>query len=479
MAGDEHTGVSIMRLTAGLDSGPVCLTESEPIAADDDFGSLAARLSGSAENCSSARSTLRRRRALGFCRAGGAPVTYAEKIGPDDRVLDPESQRRDWSVACALCTPTSARVSRCPTGHCWACSAPRWRLRQPRAARAYTPRWAPSARLRRRFAGVARGAAARQAADGSRGVPARPRPAGGLMPKSGDANVGRVQVRQAGARAQRARPTRKAPVAPARRCAYAVVRRVFEQGAYADRALQAEAQSLDARDRALAMRLAYGAIQRRATLDHVLERLADRPAERLTRPVLAALRLGLYELLYLSGAPDHAVVADCVELAKSGRGSGHGLVNAVLRRAAREGAAELLGDLREDTPEHAAIAHSHPAWIARMWWQDLGPARRARADGRRQRARRAGAARQHSPAPSRRRRGRAGGRPPTPTQSCPRRWCWMVRSTCTAPALGGQARSSPNRARRCLSPMLSTPSPASVCLTCAPRPAARAHISLL
>src|SRR5277367_2387581 len=92
----------------------------------------------------------------------------------------------------------------------------------------------------------------------------------------------------------------KNTVAPARRCAYTVLRRVFERGAYADQALQAEAKELDARDRALAMRLAYGAVQRKGTLDHVIERLAGRPAERLDAPVLAALRLGLYELLYLA-----------------------------------------------------------------------------------------------------------------------------------------------------------------------------------
>src|SRR4051794_32655156 len=44
MAGDQATGVSIMRLTAGLDSGPVCLQEREPIRPDDDYGTLAARL---------------------------------------------------------------------------------------------------------------------------------------------------------------------------------------------------------------------------------------------------------------------------------------------------------------------------------------------------------------------------------------------------------------------------------------------------
>jgi 16S rRNA (cytosine967-C5)-methyltransferase len=167
-----------------------------------------------------------------------------------------------------------------------------------------------------------------------------------------------------------------ATVAPARRCAYTVLRRVFEQGAYADRALAAEAAQLDPRDRALAMRLAYGAVQRKGTLDHLIERLAARPASALDPPLLAALRLGLYELLYLRGAPDYAVVADAVELAKTKTPparAGHGLVNAVLRRAAREQPDALLATLADDTPQHAAIKHSHPEWIARLWWESLGP----------------------------------------------------------------------------------------------------------
>jgi 16S rRNA (cytosine967-C5)-methyltransferase len=167
--------------------------------------------------------------------------------------------------------------------------------------------------------------------------------------------------------------TSTATIAPARTCAYTVVRRVFERGAYADQALQAESGSLDQRDRALAMRLAYGTVQRSGTLDHLIERLAGRPLARLDPPVLGALRLGLYELLYMRGSPDYAIVADAVELAKGGARAGHGLVNAVLRRAAREGAEALLGDLHDRTPEDAAVMHSHPEWIARLWWSELGP----------------------------------------------------------------------------------------------------------
>jgi 16S rRNA (cytosine967-C5)-methyltransferase len=119
------------------------------------------------------------------------------------------------------------------------------------------------------------------------------------------------------------------------------------------------------------MRLAYGAVQRRATLDHIAERLSDRPPGRLDPPVLAALRLGLYELLYLRGAPDHAVVADAVELTKRDGSAGYGLVNAVLRRATREGPA-IVAALDDTTPEGAALKHSHPEWIARLWWAQLG-----------------------------------------------------------------------------------------------------------
>lgn len=162
-------------------------------------------------------------------------------------------------------------------------------------------------------------------------------------------------------------------IAPARRCAYTVLRRVFERGAYADEALRAESRELDPRDRSLAMRLAYGAVQRKGTTDHLIERLAERPAHKLDAPVLAGLRLGLYELLYLRGSPDYAVVADVVELTKAQGRAGHGLVNAVLRRAAREGPSALLDPLLDDTPAQAAVKHSHPEWIARLWFQELGP----------------------------------------------------------------------------------------------------------
>jgi len=145
---------------------------------------------------------------------------------------------------------------------------------------------------------------------------------------------------------------------------------VFEKDAYADRALHGEAKGLDPRERSLAMQLAYGTVQRRLTLDHHIELLAERPAEDLDPPTLAALRLGLYQLVFLDGVAAHAAVGESVELAKGGRGGGHKLVNAVLRRAAR---GELPALPADDTPAGAAIAHSYPPWLVELWWEHFGP----------------------------------------------------------------------------------------------------------
>jgi 16S rRNA (cytosine967-C5)-methyltransferase len=160
-------------------------------------------------------------------------------------------------------------------------------------------------------------------------------------------------------------------VSPARACALAVVRRVFERGAYADRALATEAEGLDGRDRALAMQIAYGTVQRRLTLDHLLEELVRPPLASLQPVVLAGIRVGLFQLLYLDGIPAHAAVDETVELVKRESPGGAGLVNAVLRRAAREGESLLTG-LSDETPADAAVAHSVPEWLAELWWSELG-----------------------------------------------------------------------------------------------------------
>jgi 16S rRNA (cytosine967-C5)-methyltransferase len=156
----------------------------------------------------------------------------------------------------------------------------------------------------------------------------------------------------------------------ARGVACEVVRRTFEEDAYTDRAFRAEAEraELDDRDRRLAMRLAFGTVQRVRTLDHALETLAGRPTDELQPTLRAALRVGAYQLLFAEGVPAHAAVNETVELCKRVAGvHTAGLANAVLRRIAGAGEDWVAG-----LP--VALRHSYPDWIVREWVEMLGEA---------------------------------------------------------------------------------------------------------
>ena len=90
IAGDARIGVSIMRLTAGLDAGPVCAVVSESIRAEDTYGTLAERLrERGGELLIEVLDRRARGEALEFREQDDAQATYAEKIVAADRVLDP------------------------------------------------------------------------------------------------------------------------------------------------------------------------------------------------------------------------------------------------------------------------------------------------------------------------------------------------------------------------------------------------------
>ena len=155
-------------------------------------------------------------------------------------------------------------------------------------------------------------------------------------------------------------------IAPARRAAFEVVRRVFEEDAYADRALASAVEGLDDRDRALAQRLAYGTVQRARTIDFGIEQLGKRPVRKLDPPVRAALRLGAYQLAWTDQAV-HAVADDAVELVRAaGRERAVPFTNAVMRRLA-QGFRGLVASLPE-----GPLKHSYPDWIAEVWERDFG-----------------------------------------------------------------------------------------------------------
>ena len=346
MAGDERTGVSIMRADRRARQRPGVPAGRRADPARRHYGTLAERL----------QRARRRAAGAGARRAARRAPSRTTRWPPTPRRSPPRTARStrlgraaELERVVRALTPAHRRARRrSPTG-------PRSGVRE---ARAVPPdaggRAAGDGLVRRRRCRCSGAPTARSSCWSCS------RPGAGAM-----AGADYLRGRRGARTAEPSRDRR-----PARACAFAVMRRVFEQGAYADRALAAEAGGLDARDRALAMALAYGAVQRRG--DARPRRSAARSAgrcEQLDPPVLAALRLGLFQILYLDGIADHAAVNESVELAKRRGPRRRGLVNAVLRRAAREGREIARRRCDDATPDAAALLHSVPSGWRELWWR--------------------------------------------------------------------------------------------------------------
>ncbi|HTV59340.1 MAG TPA: 16S rRNA (cytosine(967)-C(5))-methyltransferase RsmB [Verrucomicrobiae bacterium] len=168
-------------------------------------------------------------------------------------------------------------------------------------------------------------------------------------------------------------------ISPARKIAFDILRRVESQGAYAGDLLhEALASGVRREDAALATEISLGVLRRRRLLDFLLERHLKKSPARLDLPVLLAVRMGLYQLLYLQRIPARAAVNESVELVKQARKSSAApLVNAVLRRAAESSALPLENLIPSDSApaERLGILHSYPTWLVERWLARFGPSR--------------------------------------------------------------------------------------------------------
>lgn len=160
----------------------------------------------------------------------------------------------------------------------------------------------------------------------------------------------------------------------ARAVAWDILQRV-EDGAFADALLGHIDDVLDRRDRALATRIVYGTLAWQGFLDHILSACSTRPLDQIDPPLLTLLRLSLFQLVKLTRVPPFAAINTAVELSKGHRkGAGRGLVNAVLRRAAREWASVPLPPAEVDAVAHLSVRLSHPTWLVARWIEELGAA---------------------------------------------------------------------------------------------------------
>jgi 16S rRNA (cytosine967-C5)-methyltransferase len=126
-------------------------------------------------------------------------------------------------------------------------------------------------------------------------------------------------------------------------------------------------------DRAFLTELTYGVIRWRGRLDWVIRHFSKIPFEKIEPGTLNILRLGLYQILFLSRTPSSAAVNESVELAKRTRGKGGaGFVNAVLRASIRQKDEILYPEWDPDPTFHISVTQSHPLWLVQRWTKELG-----------------------------------------------------------------------------------------------------------
>ena len=169
----------------------------------------------------------------------------------------------------------------------------------------------------------------------------------------------------------------------ARLAAVRVLERVERVGAYADVALHHTlAQSnMASADRRLATDLVYGTLRWRGRIDYLLGDALDRKLDSIEPLVLTTLRMGAYQIHYSDRIPDTAAVDEAVRCARAlGAERATGLVNATLRRVAREREKIVFPDWKQDPLGHLEHALSLPRWIAERWLEDHGDAAPALAE---------------------------------------------------------------------------------------------------
>ena len=160
-------------------------------------------------------------------------------------------------------------------------------------------------------------------------------------------------------------------VAPARRAAFDILRRVHD-GAFSSVLLASEEPNLKPSDRALTHELVLGVLRWQSWLDKIIEHFSKRRVESLDLPVRIALRLALYQLRFLTRIPAAAAVNESVNLVRAAKlSSAAAFVNAVLRRAIRESDYDPASGT-DDPLEKLAIETSHPVWLIDRWAKAFG-----------------------------------------------------------------------------------------------------------
>ncbi len=159
-------------------------------------------------------------------------------------------------------------------------------------------------------------------------------------------------------------------ISPARNAAFEILYKIEKEKAFSSFLLSLYEENLTPKDRALCHELTLGILRKQIFLDKLIEKFTKKNIEKFDLEVILALRLGIYQLLFLDKIPAFSAINESVNLVhRAKKRSASGLVNAVLRRVSREEDFDL--DFSDEI-ERISVETSHPRWLIENWISQFG-----------------------------------------------------------------------------------------------------------
>lgn len=149
-----------------------------------------------------------------------------------------------------------------------------------------------------------------------------------------------------------------------------ILNRYDRSDSYIDKLLESELKSndLNRKDKALLTQLVNGTVRWRAKLDWILIGFFHGEFHKSMNIVKNAMRIALYQILFMDKIPEHAAINESVELVKQIQGQkAASLVNGVLRNIVRNKQNIRFPDENDDRDFYLSIVHSHPKWMTKRW----------------------------------------------------------------------------------------------------------------
>ncbi len=159
-------------------------------------------------------------------------------------------------------------------------------------------------------------------------------------------------------------------VSPARRAAFEILQKIEREKAFSSVLLPQAEVKLALRDKSLCHQITLGVLRRQMYLDRIVQSFSKTKIAKLDLEVLIALRIGLFQILFLDKIPAFSAINESVNLVHlAKKRSAAGMVNAILRRAVREKDFKFR---YADEIERVSVETSHPRWLIEHWTRTYG-----------------------------------------------------------------------------------------------------------